>query len=61
MSTPDNQTEEQPNQPDLIGRILCMLGLHDYRVEETTFGFGGGGSVEKDRCRRCGKLYTHKV
>ena len=44
-----------------IGRLLCRLGFHDYQIIETKFGFGNGVSVEKDRCRRCGALYTHQV
>jgi len=36
----------------LIGRILCWIGLHDYRV-----GFGSE-DVEKDKCRRCGVTRT---
>jgi len=36
-----------------LGRLLCALGVHDYRVVEATFSFGGV-SVEKVECRRCG-------
>ncbi len=37
-----------------LGRILCFLGLHDFKVIEVTFGFGGGPAIEKVRCERCG-------
>ena len=39
--------------PTLLGRILCWLGFHDYRVVNVTFEFGAD-AVEKDECRRCG-------
>lgn len=39
-----------------LGRFLCLLGFHDYRVVSRTFGFGAGGDVEKVECRRCGHV-----
>lgn len=42
----------------LLGRLLCWLGFHDYRVIDKTFGFGAGGGVEKVECRRCGVTIT---
>lgn len=36
-----------------LGRILCWLGFHDYRVVNVTYEFGAD-PVEKDECRRCG-------
>jgi hypothetical protein len=44
--------------PTLLGRILCWLGFHDYRVVNVTFEFGAD-AVEKDVCRRCGATKTH--
>ena len=54
-----------PNESDaimlkLIGRILCWLGFHDFRVVDVTFGFGTNG-VERDECRRCGATRTRAV
>jgi hypothetical protein len=46
--------------PPLLGRILCWLGFHDFRVVNVTFGFGTDG-VEKDECRRCGVTRTRKA
>ncbi|MCZ6488613.1 MAG: hypothetical protein O6703_10600 [Gammaproteobacteria bacterium] len=46
--------------PPLLGRILCWLGFHDYRVVSVTLGFGTGG-VERDECRRCGTTVTRNV
>jgi hypothetical protein len=40
--------------PKILGRLLCLLSIHDFRVTEATFGFGPGGSVEKVQCKRCG-------
>ncbi len=44
--------------PKLFGRLLCLLGLHDFHVVEVTFSFGVGGSVSKIECRRCGYVTT---
>ncbi len=44
-----------------VGRILCWLGFHDFRVIDVTFGFGEGGSVERVECRRCGVLTTRQA
>jgi len=46
--------------PPLLGRLLCLLGIHDFRVISKTFGFGTEG-VERDVCRRCGITITRKV
>ena len=46
--------------PPLLGRLLCWLGFHDYRVISVTLGFGTEG-VEKVECRRCGTTRTRKA
>lgn len=46
---------------DFLNSLLCWIGLHDYHVIEATFGFGGGGGVEKDQCSHCGKIRTRQV
>ena len=43
---------------EFLGRLFCWLGFHDYRVVDTTFGFGAGGAVETVECRRCGYRAT---
>ena len=43
--------------PPLLGRILCWLGFHDFRVVNVTFEFGTD-ALEKDECRRCGATRT---
>ena len=51
---------EQPPQaqhkgvpiPASVGRLLCMIGVHDYRVVEVKSSFGCG-AVEIRQCRRC--------
>jgi len=53
--------DKQLNIPGIIERLLCWLGFHDFQVIETTFGFGEGGNVEKDQCRRCGLLRTRQA
>ena len=47
--------------PFLLGRLLCRLGVHDYRVLEVMFQFGSGGSIEKVECRRCGVTVTRQT
>lgn len=47
-------TEKKRELPKLLGRILCLLGEHDYIVISVTFGFSVGDTVEKVECRRCG-------
>ena len=47
--------------PSLLGRLLCRLGVHDYRVLEIMFQFGSGGSIEKVECRRCGVTVTRQT
>ncbi len=44
--------------PNILGRLLCWLGLHDFHVIDRTFGFGPSGNVEKIQCRRCGLIIT---
>ena len=45
----------------IIGRILCGLGFHDFRIIDRTFGFGAGGGVEKVQCQRCGEVITRST
>ncbi len=41
------------NTESLIGRLLCSLGLHKYRLLEVIGAFGPAGGVEKVECERC--------
>jgi len=50
-----------PTLPPLLGRLLCLLGFHDFRVIDRTFEFGAGGSIEKVECRRCGATMTRRT
>ena len=34
--------------------LLCWLEIHRYKVVDTTFGFGAGGSTQKIKCKICG-------
>ncbi len=44
---------------EFLGRLLCWLGFHDYRVVDANFSFGaGGGGVETVEYRRCGGWVT---
>ncbi len=54
MSSEDGQL------PDWLGRLLCLLGFHDFRLVESIGGFGAGGQVEKVECRRCGHVTTRQ-
>lgn len=46
--------------PRILGRILCLVGVHDFEVLDVTFGFGPGGGVAKVRCQRCGLTTTRR-
>ncbi len=39
-----------------LGRLLCWLGLHDFKPIDVTMSFGCGGSVETVKCQRCGYI-----
>ena len=47
---------------DNVGRILmiklnyllCLLGIHRYKVIDITFGFGKGSAIQKIKCKICG-------
>ena len=32
---------------NILRRLLCLLGFHDFQVVEVTVGFGPSGAVEK--------------
>ncbi len=49
------------NLPRIGRRILCALGLHDFRLVERIISFGSEGGVEKIRCTRCGLTITRQV
>lgn len=51
--------ESESNLPAFIGRILCRLGIHNFRVVDVNYSFGSG-SVQKVECRRCGAVTTRK-
>lgn len=44
----------------LLGKILCWLDMHDFRVITESFSFGGGG-IETVECRRCGLRRTRQA
>jgi hypothetical protein len=41
-------------------RILCLLGVHDFRLIERIVSFGSEGGVEKLQCTRCGLTITRQ-
>ncbi len=47
--------------PPLLGRLLCWLGFHDFRVIDRAFEFGDGGGIEKVECRRCGAIMVRQT
>jgi GGDEF domain-containing protein len=46
-------TERKNSWMGILGRILCLLGFHNFRVINVTFGFSAGNTVEKIECTRC--------
>ena len=55
------QRIEAMEVPGFIGRLLCRLGFHSFRVIEATLGFGDAGNVEKVECRRCGVFMSREA
>lgn len=47
--------------PEKVGKSLCKVGLHKFRVIEVKFGFGGAGKVEVVECTRCGVVATRRA
>ena len=45
--------------PKILGRLLCVVGLHDFHVVERRASFGSKG-VEKVECRPCGPTMTRQ-
>jgi hypothetical protein len=43
-----------------IGRLLCWLGFHDFRIINATLSFGSAGGVEKVECRCCGVIMSRE-
>lgn len=56
----DNGNDHGKRLPAPVGRLLCMLGFHDFRVLEVRFGFGHGNRIEKVECRRCALVSTRR-
>ncbi len=54
----DSRLREVPTLLKMLSRILCRLGVHDFRLVEMTISFGSEGGVEKVRCTRCGLTIT---
>ena len=52
--------ERDGRMPATLGRLLCLVGAHDFRVLEVRFGFGQGNCIEKVECRRCGIVSTRR-
>jgi len=50
--------EEDALVPTILGRLLCLLGIHDFRILEVTYGFAPGSDVQRLECRRCGRITT---
>ncbi len=42
----------------MIGRLLCLLGFHDFKIIDATLGFGAAGGTSTVQCRRCGRVVT---
>ncbi len=52
--------ESEANMKKLIGKLLCWLGFHDFRVIDVNYEFGTKG-VERDECARCGVIRTRGI
>ncbi|MCK5362129.1 MAG: hypothetical protein KAR22_04130 [Gammaproteobacteria bacterium] len=52
----DDRKDVWKRLPAPVGRLLCILGFHDFRVLEVRFGFGQGNRIETVQCRRCARV-----
>ena len=43
----------------MVGRLLCLLGFHDFKVIDATIGFGPAGGTSTVQCQRCERVITH--
>jgi len=43
-----------------FGKMLCLLGIHDFEMIEMKFGFGAAGNIEVVECKRCGHKTTRR-
>ena len=51
--------EEMNNRlTTFVGRLLCLLGIHDFKIIETRLSFGSAGGVSMFQCEHCGKIVT---
>lgn len=57
----DERNNPAKRLPRPVGRLLCLVGVHDYRVLEVRFGFGRGNRIEKVECRRCELISTRRI
>ncbi len=55
------QGERTLTVPKILGRLLCLLGIHDFRILEVTYGFAPGSNVQRLQCRRCGRTTTRSA
>ena len=46
--------------PEWLGRLLCRIGVHDYRLVDEVLAFGSAGNVQRVQCRRCGYVTTRR-
>jgi hypothetical protein len=37
-----------------VALLLCRLGIHRYRIIDSTFSFAPAGTVRKIQCKICG-------
>ena len=43
-----------------MGRLLCLISFHDFKVTDRTFNFSSGG-FETVECRRCEIIVRRSV
>ena len=49
------------NLPTPLGKLLCGLGMHEFRVLDKSFGLRTNEGVERVECTRCGLRMTRKA
>ncbi len=55
---PQDTRNDRRRVASLIGRLFCLLGIHDFKITDATVGFGSAGGTVKVQCKRCGRVDT---
>ena len=44
-----------------LSLLLCLVGIHQYKIIDVTYGFGASGSIITLECKICGITKIEKT